>query len=59
MTPDRRSPSRGAWIETAAHLCLLQQAGVAPPRGERGLKLYAAANALTHAGSLPLAGSVD
>ena len=34
----RRSPSWGAWIEMHNYASVLYNAGVAPPRGERGLK---------------------
>ena len=35
-----RSPSRGAWIETIILSAWLRIGVVAPPRGERGLKLF-------------------
>ena len=45
-TPTRRSPTRGAWIETLSLSRCWSRSKVAPPRGERGLKrlLVRAAN---------------
>ena len=55
----RRSPSWGAWIETFRHgLCRSFQI-VAPPRGERGLKLAETHGLRLRLESLPLVGSVD
>ncbi len=38
MNEPRRSPSRGAWIETRSGISPTIYRRVAPPRGERGLK---------------------
>ena len=55
----RRSPSWGAWIEMIAAALSYIGFAVAPPRGERGLKLLpACVNAFVRK-SLPLVGSVD
>ena len=37
---ERRSPSWGAWIEILGHWVIFGLLNVAPPRGERGLKLF-------------------
>ena len=55
----RRSPSWGAWIETAYSRFISKAVKVAPPRGERGLKLHTCGCCRPHIVSLPLVGSVD
>ena len=42
-----RSPSWGAWIEIHKRSVQAAQQGVAPPRGERGLKLPIVLNAVS------------
>ena len=54
-----RSPSWGAWIEIKTKVERAENARVAPPRGERGLKSFLSFNNSCLCMSLPLVGSVD